>query len=48
MYNTRLVLRHARGNQKVLLRLRQSQEHGSTLRVPGTITQERLLFVARE
>ena len=48
MYNTRLVLRHARGTRKVLLRSRQSRERGSTLQVPGTITQERLLFVARE
>ena len=48
MYNTRLVLRHARGTRKVLPRSRRSRERGSTLRVPGTITQERLLFVAQE
>ena len=48
MYNTRLVLSHARGTQKVLLRSRRSRERDSTFRVPGTITQERLLFVARE
>ena len=39
---------NARGTRKVLSRSRQSRERGSTLRVPGTITQERLLFVARE
>jgi len=48
MYNTRLVLSHARGTRKVLSSSRRSRERGSTLRVPGTITQERLLFVARE
>ena len=48
MYNTRLVLSHARGTRKVLPSSRRSRERGSTFRVPSTITQEQLLFVARE